>query len=163
MQAPVQTRYGLPPLDDETYAIRRQANRLAVAVRGHARRRWSATEKHETLGNQTLAIDIPLFVADPLAVPKSMRPRERWPAPSAAVLFLAKLPELSASGSSADPDATGYRTMLRVSRAETTKDKLENVQELIALAGASTRPANCWTMPLFPRAARRTKRLTAPG
>jgi DNA helicase-2/ATP-dependent DNA helicase PcrA len=32
-------------------------------------------------------------------------------------------------------DATGYRTMLRESRAETTEDKLENVQELIALAG----------------------------
>jgi DNA helicase-2/ATP-dependent DNA helicase PcrA len=32
-------------------------------------------------------------------------------------------------------DATGYRTKLRESRAETTEDKLENVQELIALAG----------------------------
>ena len=32
-------------------------------------------------------------------------------------------------------DATGYRVMLRESRAETTEDKLENIQELIALAG----------------------------
>ena len=33
-------------------------------------------------------------------------------------------------------EATGYRAMLRESRAETTEDKLENVQELIALAGS---------------------------
>ena len=32
-------------------------------------------------------------------------------------------------------DATGYRAMLRESKAETTEDKLENIQELIALAG----------------------------
>jgi DNA helicase-2/ATP-dependent DNA helicase PcrA len=32
-------------------------------------------------------------------------------------------------------DATGYRTMLRESKAETTEDKLENIQELIGLAG----------------------------
>ncbi len=33
-------------------------------------------------------------------------------------------------------DATGYRAMLRDSRAETTEGRLENVQELIQLAGA---------------------------
>ena len=33
-------------------------------------------------------------------------------------------------------EATGYRTMLRESRAETIEDKLENVQELIALAAS---------------------------
>ena len=33
-------------------------------------------------------------------------------------------------------EATGYRAMLRESRAETTEDKLENVQELITLAGS---------------------------
>jgi DNA helicase-2/ATP-dependent DNA helicase PcrA len=32
-------------------------------------------------------------------------------------------------------DATGYRAMLRASRAETTEGRLENVQELIQLAG----------------------------
>ncbi len=32
-------------------------------------------------------------------------------------------------------DATGYRAMLRESKAETTEDKLENIQELIGLAG----------------------------
>jgi DNA helicase II / ATP-dependent DNA helicase PcrA len=32
-------------------------------------------------------------------------------------------------------DATGYRGMLRESKAETTEDKLENIQELIGLAG----------------------------
>ena len=32
-------------------------------------------------------------------------------------------------------DATGYRAMLRESRAETTEDKLENIQELVDLAG----------------------------
>lgn len=32
-------------------------------------------------------------------------------------------------------DATGYRTMLRESKAETSEDRLENLQELIALAG----------------------------
>lgn len=32
-------------------------------------------------------------------------------------------------------DATGYRAMLRTSRAETTEGRLENVQELIQLAG----------------------------
>jgi len=32
-------------------------------------------------------------------------------------------------------DATGYRAMLRESRAETTEDRLQNVQELIQLAG----------------------------
>ncbi len=33
------------------------------------------------------------------------------------------------------PDATGYRAMLRESRAETTEGRLENVEELIQLAG----------------------------
>lgn len=33
-------------------------------------------------------------------------------------------------------DATGYRAMLRQSRAETTEGRLENVQELIQLAGS---------------------------
>ena len=33
-------------------------------------------------------------------------------------------------------DATGYRAMLRDSKAETTEGRLENVQELIALAGS---------------------------
>jgi DNA helicase-2/ATP-dependent DNA helicase PcrA len=33
-------------------------------------------------------------------------------------------------------DATGYRAMLRESRAETTEGRLENVQELIQLAGS---------------------------
>ena len=33
-------------------------------------------------------------------------------------------------------DVTGYRAMLRESRAETTEDKLENLQELVALAGS---------------------------
>ena len=33
-------------------------------------------------------------------------------------------------------DATGYRAMLRESRAETTEGRLENVQELIGLAGS---------------------------
>ena len=32
-------------------------------------------------------------------------------------------------------DATGYRAMLRESRAETTEDRLDNLQELIMLAG----------------------------
>ncbi len=32
-------------------------------------------------------------------------------------------------------DTTGYRAMLRESKAETSEDKLENVQELIGLAG----------------------------
>ena len=32
-------------------------------------------------------------------------------------------------------DATGYRAMLRASRAERTEGRLENVQELIQLAG----------------------------
>ena len=32
-------------------------------------------------------------------------------------------------------DATGYRAMLRESKAETTEDRLENIQELIGLAG----------------------------
>ena len=32
-------------------------------------------------------------------------------------------------------DATGYRAMLRESRAETTEDRLDNLQELITLAG----------------------------
>jgi DNA helicase-2/ATP-dependent DNA helicase PcrA len=32
-------------------------------------------------------------------------------------------------------DATGYRTMLRESRAETTEGRLENIQELVLLAG----------------------------
>jgi DNA helicase-2/ATP-dependent DNA helicase PcrA len=32
-------------------------------------------------------------------------------------------------------DATGYRSMLRESKAETTEDKLENLSELIGLAG----------------------------
>jgi DNA helicase-2/ATP-dependent DNA helicase PcrA len=32
-------------------------------------------------------------------------------------------------------DATGYRAMLRESKAETTEDKLANLQELIGLAG----------------------------
>jgi len=33
-------------------------------------------------------------------------------------------------------DATGYRAMLRASRAETTEGRLENIQELILLAGS---------------------------
>lgn len=33
-------------------------------------------------------------------------------------------------------DVTGYRTMLRESRAETTEGRLENIQELISLAGS---------------------------
>ena len=33
-------------------------------------------------------------------------------------------------------DATGYRTMLRESRAETTEERLDNIQELIQLAGS---------------------------
>ena len=33
-------------------------------------------------------------------------------------------------------DATGYRAMVRESKAETTEDRLENLQELIALAGS---------------------------
>lgn len=33
-------------------------------------------------------------------------------------------------------DATGYRDMLRDSKAETTEDRLENIQELIGLAGS---------------------------
>ncbi len=33
-------------------------------------------------------------------------------------------------------DTTGYRTMLRDSRAETNEDRLENIQELIQLAGS---------------------------
>ncbi|MGC9271782.1 3'-5' exonuclease, partial [Acidiphilium sp.] len=32
-------------------------------------------------------------------------------------------------------DGTGYRTMLRESRAETTEDRLENLQELLEIAG----------------------------
>ena len=32
-------------------------------------------------------------------------------------------------------DATGYRGMLRASRAETTEERLENLQELVQLAG----------------------------
>jgi DNA helicase-2/ATP-dependent DNA helicase PcrA len=37
-------------------------------------------------------------------------------------------------------DATGYRAMLRASRAETTEGRLENVQELIQLAGSFHSP-----------------------
>ena len=37
-------------------------------------------------------------------------------------------------------DATGYRAMLRTSRAETTEGRLENVQELIQLAGGFHTP-----------------------
>src|SRR5208282_282739 len=37
-------------------------------------------------------------------------------------------------------DATGYRAMLRQSKAETTEDRLENLQELIQLAGSRAGP-----------------------
>jgi DNA helicase-2/ATP-dependent DNA helicase PcrA len=33
-------------------------------------------------------------------------------------------------------DATGYRAMLRESRAETTEDRLENLQELLQIAAS---------------------------
>ncbi len=37
-------------------------------------------------------------------------------------------------------DRTGYRTMLRESRAEETVDRLENLQELLTLAGGFHTP-----------------------
>lgn len=46
------------------------------------------------------------------------------------------------------PDATGYRAMLRQSKAETTEDRVGNLQEPIQLPGASTPHRNCSTTPL---------------
>jgi 5'-deoxynucleotidase YfbR-like HD superfamily hydrolase len=103
MRAAVEIRYGLPPWDDESHAIHKQADRLAAASEAMHVAGWSAAELRETL-----EIDIPPLMADPLPAPDGMRPWEPWPARTAASLFLAKLRELIAPGGGADPpDLTG--------------------------------------------------------
>jgi len=112
MQAAVQTRYGLQPWDDESYAIHKQADRLAAATEAMHVAGWSAAELHETL-----EIGIPPLTADPLPAPDGMRSWEPWPARVAAALFLAKLQELTAPGSRIDPadptDLTGAIVRVR--------------------------------------------------
>jgi len=97
MQAAVQARYGLQPWDDQDYAIHKQADRLAAASEALHVAGWSASDLHETL-----QIDIPPLMDDPLPAPKDMRPLEPWPANTAAALFLAKLKQLSAPGGRTD-------------------------------------------------------------
>ena len=93
MRIAVQTRYGLLPWDDESYAVHKQADRLAAASEALHVAGWSLGDLYETL-----AIDIPPLMADPLPAPDRMRPWEPWPAKTAAALFLAKLQELTAPG-----------------------------------------------------------------
>ena len=90
MQAAVQTRYGLLPWSNESYSIHKQADRLAAASEALHVAGWSTADLHETL-----QIDIPPLVIDPLPAPHGMRPWEPWPARTAAALFLAKLRELT--------------------------------------------------------------------
>jgi 5'-deoxynucleotidase YfbR-like HD superfamily hydrolase len=99
MQEAVQTRYGVQPWDDQTYAIHKQADRLAAASEAMHVAGWSAAELHETL-----EIDIPPLTADPLPAPNGMRPWEPWPAKTAAALFLAKLQELTAPAGGCDSE-----------------------------------------------------------
>jgi hypothetical protein len=97
MRAAVQTRYDLLPWDDESYAIHKQADRLAAASEALHVAGWSASELHETL-----EIDIPPLMADPLPAPDGMRPWEPWPARTAAALFLAMLRQLTSPGGRTD-------------------------------------------------------------
>ena len=62
MQIAVQTRYGLLPWDDDSYAVHKQADRLAAASEALHVAGWSLGDLHETL-----AIDIPPLIADPPA------------------------------------------------------------------------------------------------
>jgi hypothetical protein len=54
-------------------------------------------------------------------------------------------------------DATGYRGMLRESRAETTEGRLENPLELVQLAGGFTRRASSLIMPPRRRPTKRNR------
>ena len=93
MQIAVQTRYGLLPWDEESYAVHKQADRLAAASEALHVAGWSLRDLHETL-----AMDIAPLTTDPLPAPDRMRPWEPWPAKTAAALFLAKLQELTTPG-----------------------------------------------------------------
>ena len=86
MQVAVQTRYSVEPWDDQSYAIHKQADRLAASSEALHVAGWSPADLYETL-----QIDTPPLMADPMRAPDGMRPWEPWPARTAAALFLAKL------------------------------------------------------------------------
>ena len=116
MQGAVQTRYGLRPWDEQSYAIHKQADRLAAASEAVHVAGWSFADLRDTL-----QIDIPPLSADPLALPDGMRPWEPWPARTAAALFLAKLQELSTPDSYSDaPDLTDLTAA--ITRERTVRD-----------------------------------------
>ena len=104
LQAAVRTRYSVAAWDDDSYAVHKQADRLAAASEAVHVAGWSYAELRETL-----EIDIPPLTAYPLPLLEGMQPWEPWPARTAAALFLSKLRELIADneGGSETADLTG--------------------------------------------------------
>jgi len=98
MQAAVWSRYGLPDWDAESYAIHKQADRLAAASEAVHVAGWSWDDLRETL-----EIDIPPMMDDPLPLLEGMQPWQPWPARTAAALFLAKLQQLTDPAFTTDP------------------------------------------------------------
>ncbi len=89
MQQAVEKRYKISHFDAASYALHKQADRLAAASEAVHVAGWSDAELQEVL-----EIDIAPIVVDPMPLPRGMHPWEPWPARLAAALFLAKLQEL---------------------------------------------------------------------
>ncbi len=90
LRAAIETRYAIPPWDDDSYAAHKRADRLAAASEAVHVAGWTSQDLQDTLG-----IPVQPLTEDPLPRLTGLKPWEPWPARTAAALFLAKLRELT--------------------------------------------------------------------
>ena len=89
LQAAIASRYQLPAWTEEGYARHKQADRLAAAGEALHVVGWS----HHEIRN-TLELEAPPLLHDPLPIPRGMRAWQPWPPQLAAKLFLDELNRL---------------------------------------------------------------------
>jgi hypothetical protein len=99
-QAALDTRYALPPWDDQSYRAHKCADHLAAASEGLHVVGWSRKELRDDL---EIALD-PLN-HDPVAPTPGFAPWEPWPAAVAAERFLEMLAFLSRAPAEISPCA----------------------------------------------------------
>jgi hypothetical protein len=92
LRTAIETRYGIPAWDDESYAAHKRADRLAAASEALHVAGWSYQDLQDTLDIQTQPL-----TDDPLPQLVGLKPWEPWSARTAVALFLAKLHALMGS------------------------------------------------------------------